>query len=152
MPDKVTQDGVDLTRRDFAKLTLAALAGLSAGSWAKAAEPQPLSSKDPILSEPHICRGLNTCRGKALSRRNTCAGTSTCATARYHPCKGHNDCRGQGGCGDLPGGNECRGLGACDVPLKPRSIAATDAILVARIILLYDRVLATSARGKERIQ
>jgi hypothetical protein len=120
MPDEIAQNGVDLTRRDFAKLTLAALAGFSAGSGANGSQPQTASASDPILSEPHICRGLNTCRGRAVSRHNQCAGTSTCATARYHPCKGHNDCRGQGGCGDLPGGNECRGLGACDVPLKPR--------------------------------
>jgi hypothetical protein len=73
-----------------------------------------------MLSDPHICRGLNTCRGKDVTRRNQCAGTGNCATARYHTCKGHNDCRGQGGCGDAPGLNECRGWGACDVPLKPR--------------------------------
>jgi hypothetical protein len=73
-----------------------------------------------MLSDPHVCRGINTCRGKGADRRNKCAGTGVCATASAHPCKMHNDCRGQGGCGDQPGENECRGWGACDVPLKPR--------------------------------
>jgi len=113
-------NGVDFSRRDFAKLTLAALAGLSAGSHALAGSVPARTVQDPMLLDPHICRGLNTCRGKDVTRRNSCAGTGTCATARYHPCKGHNDCRGQGGCGDAPGLNECRGWGACDVPLKPR--------------------------------
>jgi hypothetical protein len=120
MSDDLDLNGFDLTRRDFAKLSLAALAGLSAGSHAIAGAVQKSTVRDPLLSEPHVCRGLNTCRGKGVSRRNECAGTGTCATARYHPCKGHNDCRGQGGCGDVPAANECRGWGACDVPLKPR--------------------------------
>src|ERR1700689_4884532 len=120
MSDEIDGNGVDLTRRDFAKLTLAALAGFSAGRQASGPEGQPPGVKHPLLSDPHVCRGLNTCRGKDVTRRNQCAGTGTCATARYHPCKGHNDCRGQGGCGDAPGANECRGWGACDVPLKPR--------------------------------
>jgi hypothetical protein len=112
----------DLSRRDFAKLTLAALAGLSAGTGtpeAQAYDPNR-RNENPLFSDPHVCRGLNTCRGKGADRRNKCAGTGVCATARAHPCKMHNDCRGQGGCGDKPGENECRALGACDVPLKPR--------------------------------
>jgi hypothetical protein len=120
MSDQIDLNGIDFSRRDFAKLTLAALAGFCAASPVIAAEIQRSTVKDPLLSDPHICRGLNTCRGKDVTARNQCAGTGTCATARYHPCKGHNDCRGQGGCGDVPGLNECRGWGACDVPLKPR--------------------------------
>jgi hypothetical protein len=120
MSDHTDLNGIDFSRRDFAKLTLAALAGFSAASPVIAAEIQRSTVKDPLLSDPHICRGLNTCRGKDFTGHNQCAGTGTCATARYHPCKGHNDCRGQGGCGDVPGLNECRGWGACDVPLKPR--------------------------------
>jgi hypothetical protein len=109
----------DLNRRDFARLTLAALAGLTAGAPAMSAY-DPRRNENPLLSDPHVCRGLNTCRGKGADHRNRCAGTGVCATARYHPCKMHNDCRGQGGCGDSPGENQCRGWGACDVPLKPR--------------------------------
>jgi hypothetical protein len=120
MAGQIDFDGVDVTRRDFARLTLAALSGLAAGTHATAADGQRRTVQDPMLSDPHICRGLNTCRARDVTRRNECAGKGTCATARYHTCKGHNDCRGQGGCGDAPGANECRGWGACDVPLKPR--------------------------------
>ncbi len=120
MSAQIDLNGVEFCRRAFAKLTVAALAGLAAGSHAVAAQNDRTAVRDPLLSDPHICRGLNTCRGKDVTGRNQCAGTGTCATARYHPCKGHNDCRGQGGCGDAPGVNECRGWGACDVPLKPR--------------------------------
>jgi hypothetical protein len=116
----LNKGGGDFSRRDFAKLTLAALAGLTAGGSVVAAQTPKNAVRDPMLSDPHICRGLNTCRAKDVTGHNQCAGTGTCATARYHPCKGHNDCRGQGGCGDAPGLNECRGWGACDVPLKPR--------------------------------
>jgi hypothetical protein len=116
-------DNSELSRRDFAKLTLAAFTGLSAGAGAAATAMASGYNRrtvvNPLLTDPHICRGLNTCRGKGVDRRNRCAGTGTCATARYHECKGHNDCRGQGGCGAQPGENQCRGWGACDVPLRP---------------------------------
>jgi hypothetical protein len=115
-------DNNDLSRRDFAKLTLSALAGLSAGMGPAAAALAQGNRRrvvNPLLTDPHICRGLNTCKGKGVDRRNKCAGTGACATASYHVCKGHNDCRGQGGCGSEPGENQCRGWGACDVPLRP---------------------------------
>jgi hypothetical protein len=120
MSEQIDLNGVDFTRRDFAKLAIAALAGFASGSRATGTDQPRSTVRDPMLSDPHVCRGLNTCRGKDVTQRNQCAGTGTCATAAYHTCKGHNQCRGQGGCGDLPGGNECRGWGACDVPLKPR--------------------------------
>jgi hypothetical protein len=110
----------DLNRRDFAKLTVAALAGVCAGSQAEpaVAKSQPVP-RNPILSDPHICRGINMCRARGADRRNECSGMGTCATAAYHICKGHNECRGQGGCDMRPGENQCRGWGMCDVPLKP---------------------------------
>ena len=112
MSEQIDCNGVDFSRRDFAKLTLAALAGLSAGSRALAGSVPGRTVQDPMLSDPHICRGLNTCKAKDVTRRNSCAGTGTCATARYHPCKGHNDCRGQGGCGDVARAERVPGLGA----------------------------------------
>jgi len=108
-----------LSRREFGKLTVAVAAGLCAGAELAPASGNRRDVPNPILSDPHICRGLNTCRGKGADRRNNCAGTGACATARAHPCKGHNDCRGQGGCDAQPGENQCRGWGMCDVPLKP---------------------------------
>src|SRR3954451_776185 len=115
----MTTSPQDWTRRDFARLSLAALAGVSAGIEAAPAADRRDIEKNPLLSDPHVCKGLNTCRGKGANRRNRCAGTGTCATARYHTCKARNDCRGQGGCDEHPGENQCGGYGQCDVPLKP---------------------------------
>ena len=120
MVEKDVTGGSELSRRDFAKLSLAALTGFSAGASVEAAYDPAKRNENPLLSDPHVCRGINTCRGKGADRRNKCAGMGVCATARYHTCKMHNDCRGQGGCGEKPGENECRALGSCDVPLKPK--------------------------------
>jgi hypothetical protein len=110
-------------RRDFTKLAAAALGGLVAGT-AVAAEDKKDDKKDktknPFLSEPHVCRGLNTCKGKGKGGKNNCAGSSACATVKAHTCKGENDCRGQGGCGAKPGENECKGMGDCAVPLSAK--------------------------------
>jgi hypothetical protein len=111
-------DSRDLSRREFARLSVAALAGLSVGSArAFAADDTKKSEKSPLLSDPHVCRGLNTCKGKGADKTNSCAGTGTCATAKSHPCGGSNECKGQGGCGEKPGENACKGQGDCHVPL-----------------------------------
>lgn len=111
----------DPNRREFTKLAAAALGGLVAGTAAPASAADKGDKKDksknPLLSEPHVCRGLNTCKGKGKGGKNTCAGTSQCATVKAHTCGGDNDCRGQGGCGAHPGENECKGMGKCHVPL-----------------------------------
>jgi hypothetical protein len=120
-----------LTRRQLTRLALAALGGLAAGCGG-GAKPTPESadagkggkggdgkSAPPILSDPHICRGINTCKNKGKTgTTNECAGQAHCATAKAHDCQGQNDCRGQGGCGEHPGENECKGKGACEVPVK----------------------------------
>lgn len=109
-------------RRAFARLAAAAVGGLIAGA-ATAAEDKDepkTDKKNPLLSEPHVCRGLNTCKNKGKSGENACAGQGTCATAKAHTCAGDNECRGQGGCGQHPGENECKGMGKCEVPLKPK--------------------------------
>jgi hypothetical protein len=107
----------NLSRRDFGKLSVAALSGLTiAGSACFAVEPKG-AEKSPLLSDPHVCRGLNTCKGKGADKKNSCAGTGTCATAKSHPCGGSNECKGQGGCGETPGENACKGKGDCHVPL-----------------------------------
>ncbi len=109
-------DPHSLSRRDFGKLSMAALAGLSVGGVAFAADEKK-SEKNPLLSDPHVCRGLNTCKGKGADKKNSCAGTGTCATAKSHPCGGANECKGQGGCGEMPGENSCKTKGDCHVPL-----------------------------------
>lgn len=117
-------------RRDFSKLTMAALGGAVAGSamtgrvWAEDKEEGSL-----LLREPHVCRGLNTCKGKAGCKSakheckgmNECAGQGGCATAEKHSCHGDNACKGQGGCGEKPGENACKGKGDCAVPLKEKT-------------------------------
>ncbi|HQU46202.1 MAG TPA: hypothetical protein PK867_25540, partial [Pirellulales bacterium] len=76
------------------------------------------SKKNPLLVEPHVCRGLNTCKEKGAGKKNACAGQGTCATLKAHDCSGQNDCRGEGGCGATPGENKCKGMGGCEVPFK----------------------------------
>ena len=123
-----------LHRRNFHKLSLSALGGLMAGvaagcsrapeapSTAKTQGPGTdaageMAAQSPLLSEPHVCRGLNTCRGQGKSGENACAGQGQCATVAAHECAGQNACQGQGGCGTNPGENACKGQGGCAVPL-----------------------------------
>jgi len=109
----------DLSRRDFSKLTAAALGGVLAGSLALTASAA--DDESPLLKEPHVCCGLNTCKGKNGGKDNDCAGTGHCASAKAHSCKGDNECKGQGGCGEHPGENSCKSKGACSVPLEAKS-------------------------------
>jgi hypothetical protein len=107
-------------RRDFERLSLAALGGLLVGSSARAADDKKEEEDDKkslLLKEPHVCRGLNTCAEKGADEKNTCAGMGACATAEKHECAGMNECKGQGGCGEHPGENKCKGMGECAVPL-----------------------------------
>lgn len=109
----------DMNRRDFQRLTLAALGGALAGTQlGQAAEDKGKEEKNPLLSDPHVCRGINTCKGKGKDKKNTCAGQGTCATAAAHSCHADNECKGQGGCGAKPGENACKGKGECGVPLS----------------------------------
>ena len=113
-----------LNRRDFERLTAAAVGGLltgaAAGRSALAADTPPGKDKDknPLLGEPHICRGLNVCKSLGKKKDNGCAGQGACATAKAHSCHADNECRGQGGCGAKPGENSCKGKGECGVPLS----------------------------------
>lgn len=112
------QDQIDVSRRDFGKLALAALAGMSAGAaTVAAADDKKAGEKNPLLSDPHVCRGLNTCKAKGADKKNSCAGTGQCATAAKHGCGSQNQCKGQGGCGAHPGENTCKEQGECSVPL-----------------------------------
>ena len=118
----------DLNRRDFNRLAAAAFGGLVVGAGMAQAqdkkdeEPKPKSKdKNPLLQEPHVCRGLNTCKGKGKGGKNDCAGMSECATAKAHTCSADNACRGLGGCGAMPGENNCKGMGECAVPLSEKA-------------------------------
>lgn len=137
----------EFNRRDFNRLTFAAFGGMVAGSMAgcqKAAENKPApkapaadaeagsstqaadapqDSKDVslLMTEPHVCRGLNTCKGKHAGIENDCAGLGACASVAEHACAESNACKGQGGCGSNPGMNSCKGKGSCSVPLMPEA-------------------------------
>lgn len=126
-----TRTSDTVKRRDFHKLTMAALGGLVAGTAVSSAQAQkkdenPKLKVDPglLMQEPHTCKGLNTCKGKGKGEKNACAGQGACGTAKAHDCKGMNDCKGQGGCGGYPGqNNTCKGSGHCAVPLSKDSWA-----------------------------
>ncbi len=125
-------DPKDLNRRDFHKLSMAALGGViggvvfaNCGPAEKPAEGAPAASEAPPAAKPpteaaekHVCRGLNACKGQGAGGENTCAGSGGCATSASHSCKGSNECKGQGGCGETPGANACSGQGGCAVPLQ----------------------------------
>jgi len=121
----------DLNRRHFHQLALVALGGMMAGSLSgcptKPTETGSTTGTTPsgssesehlLLTEPHVCRGLNTCKNLGASKQNECAGQGTCATVAAHACGSQNDCKGQGGCGANPGENTCKGQGLCHVPLE----------------------------------
>lgn len=121
--------GDDFSRRDFNRLTLAAMGGLAAGlnrqsRAAGAAEEEKNEKKEK--KEIHVCRGLNSCKGQGIDYDadgdgqldvNICAGQGACATAKHITCGGQNECKGQGGCGATPGENDCKEQGHCHVPL-----------------------------------
>ncbi len=126
MTDQHDQSGEDRSRRDFNRLTLAAVGGLMVGA---AQTPRPALAAATLpdaKKEVHVCRGLNACKGQGVAvdlngdgkpDQNACAGQGACATAKHVTCGGENDCKGQGGCGATPGENDCKGQGHCHVPL-----------------------------------
>lgn len=123
----------DFDRRDFHKLTAAALGGLAAGSVLGCGDNKPATpaATPPAATPPattpaptavtavekHLCRGLNECKGKGKDGKNSCRGQGICATVMEHTCGGQNDCKGLGGCGETAGANECKEKGGCHVPL-----------------------------------
>jgi hypothetical protein len=103
---------VDVSRRDFGKLTLAAFGGVLAGSMVGGRALAEEEKKTP--AELHACCGLNTCKGHGASATNECAGQGSCATVEAHGCAGSNACKNQGAEYD----NACKGKGGCGVPVK----------------------------------
>ena len=76
-----------IDRRDFHKMTTAALSGIAAGAvlgCRKGGEPVMMRPPENAVAaaELHLCRGLNECKGKGKSGDNDCRGQGTCATAK----------------------------------------------------------------------
>ena len=133
-------DRAELSRRDFGRLTGAAVGGIVAGTMigcGDAAKKDKKKADDKgddkgadkkseagggenlLLTGKNVCRGLNHTCGNHKDGSNKCSGTGSCHTAKAHACSGQNDCKGEGGCGATAGVNECKGKGKCAVPLKP---------------------------------
>jgi hypothetical protein len=106
-----------LDRRDFHRLTAAALSGLAAGSVLGCGGSATTPPAVAASSDVHLCRGLNECKGQGQGGGNACRGQGACATAKEHACGGQNECKGLGGCGASAGVNACKGEGGCHVPL-----------------------------------
>lgn len=112
----------EYSRRDFGRLTMAAVGGLTLATSIKGAAAESHTEKKATKQETHACRGLNSCKGNGgcgeTKGKNECAGMGACATAEHHGCAGGNACKNQGGCGEKPGENACKGKGSCSVPLE----------------------------------
>src|SRR5436190_16973134 len=113
-----------LDRRDFHKLTTAALGGLATGAMLGCNRPgggkagaSPAGDTAVAKADIHLCRGMNECKGHGKGGENACRGQGACATAKEHSCGGQNECKGLGGCGETVGSNECKTHGGCHVPL-----------------------------------
>ena len=106
-----------ISRRDFHKLTSAALGGMVAGTMIGCTSEVKEAKAAP--AEPHACRGLNECKGQGADKKNACAGRAT-VPLHDHDCATQNDCKHQGGCGEMPapGFNDCKTKGGCAVPMK----------------------------------
>jgi hypothetical protein len=128
----------NVNRRDFTKLSIAAMGGMMAGSLVGCGDKKSPDGEtaDKSGSEPpaegggkgddalaawtdhHVCQGLNACEGKGKGGDNKCAGLGKCFTANEHTCHAENECKYQGGCHESVASNECKGKGECAVPLS----------------------------------
>ena len=110
----------EMNRRGFARLASAALSGLLVGSAVaqEKKDPKKEPKKNPLLSDKHVCKGLNACKGKGKGGKNDCAGIGACATAKAHTCGEMNECRGQGGCGQSPARTSAKAWARATFPWK----------------------------------
>src|SRR5262245_20168591 len=92
----------EMNRRDFQKLAAAAMGGVIAGASAgcgdkpankPVAEEKSKETEVALVTEKHICRGLNSCKGQGKDGKNACAGQGTCSTVKAHDCGGQNECK-----------------------------------------------------------
>lgn len=99
----------DLNRRDFHRLSMAAMGGLVAGTAIGCHEEKKATQPDPAKTAPKS--EATTDAGKPDGTKTE--GTAVAdAKAEKHLCRGLNSCKGQGG-GASAGKNECAGQGEC---------------------------------------
>jgi len=93
----MTRNQSDLSRREFWKTRIGRPGGtIHRGCWPSDCRRQKGGEKNPLLSDPHVCRGLNTCKAKGAGKKNSCAGTGQCATAAKHAAARRMSARGRG--------------------------------------------------------
>ena len=149
--------GGEPSRRDFNRLTLAAVGGLIAGAAQTARTTHAAEGDKKGKKELHVCRGLNSCKGQGAEvdvdgdgrpDANGCAGQGACATAKHITCGGENECKNQGGCGATPGENDCKGQGHCHVPLMDSAWKKARTRFEARMKKANKEVGAAPAKEK----
>lgn len=115
----------ELNRRDFNRLTMAALGGVVAGTAIGCGggddDKTTSETPGPAGGEPkevvdNACRGLNACSDKGKGDHD-CAGMGECASVAAHDCATKNSCKNLGGCGETAGSNDCTGKGECAIPM-----------------------------------
>ena len=139
---------MELTRRDFNKLTATAFGGVLAGTLigcggndddaggggdgggdasttdtTTTGDNSPANGEQKLvggeLPEHNACLGLNQCQEYGKNPgEHECAGQGACATASSEG-PGKNQCKFLGACLGKAGANDCIGQGECTVPLEP---------------------------------
>jgi hypothetical protein len=122
------ESSMDMNRRDFSKMVVAAVGGIVAGGGLIGCGgdgEKDSGNKDHMCAGKNECKGMGGCKtsANACAGKNECKGKGGCASAAMkHDCAGKNACKGQGGCksGDAgcAGKNSCKGKGGCKVPGK----------------------------------
>ena len=97
-------DKSELNRREFQRLTGAALGGmlLGAGALKSSLLAAPAADSNPLLGDNHVCRGLNTCKAKGADKKNSCAEPVPAPSPRSTPATRPMIARDKGAAAPIP--------------------------------------------------
>jgi hypothetical protein len=104
-----------LDRRDFARLSVAAVGGLFAGAQAIASDPppgKPIASPRPEANKPRAATGKPERADARSTLQDKVPAAKPAAKEKFkevHICRGLNTCEGKGRAGN----NKCAGQGDC---------------------------------------